>query len=271
MLIDRSAAKLLDGSVRELAFAKFWLMLCKQRGGPEDPAINTDHYMPSVPAAANAQSPPPPLGGPFAPLPGLLADALGDVLEIGPGNGLSLPYFSTDKIRTYTAIEPAVEFHEALRVSASVVGLGPKLRIMECGAEASSLLPALVKADDLASKKEGSEVGQSFDAIVSIRSLCSIPDPEKSIQMHYALLRPGGKYIICEHVINPWPESQGTRLGRFMQLFYTALGWPYFVGGCRLSQDTIRMLERAGKWEKVELQRDTDWSALPFVTGVFIK
>jgi len=211
------------------------------------------------------------MGGPFAPLPQLLAEASGDVLEFGPGSGLSLPYFNADKVRTYTAVEPAVDLHEALRVGASAAGLSEKSRILGCGAETRSLLPALTKTGILALSKGGFEVGQCFDTIVSVRSLCSIPDPVESIQMHYALLRPGGQYIICEHVINPWPESQGTVLGRSMQLLYTALGWPYFVGGCRLSQDTIRMLETAGKWERVELQRDTDWAALPFVTGVFVK
>lgn len=31
LLLDRSPGKVLDGSFREVAFAKFWLMLCEQR------------------------------------------------------------------------------------------------------------------------------------------------------------------------------------------------------------------------------------------------
>lgn len=234
--------------------------------------MQASELMPSAPAKKDKQSPPPPMGGPFAPLPALLAGASGDVLEIGPGSGLSLPFFTPERVRTYTAIEPAGGLHEVLRLSASSAGLDNKLRTLECGAEAGSLLPALEKSGvSTLSTKAESYAGQCFDTIVSIRSLCSIPDPAKSIEMHYALLRPGGRYIICEHVINPWPEHRGSCLGKFMQLFYTALGWPYFVGGCKLTQDTIGMLEKAGKWESVELQRDTDWAALPWVTGVFVK
>jgi len=184
---------------------------------------------------------------------------------------MSLPYLTVDKVHSYIAIEPAVGLHAALQSCAAAAGLDKKIRIMSCGGESGSLVPALSAAGVLAPDQVTSIGGQVLDTIISVRSLCSIQHPQESIQMHYALLRPGGRYVICEHVLNPWPASAGSLFGRFMQVTYTALGWSFFVGGCRLSQDTIRMLEMAGPWSSVELQRDSDWGALPFVTGVFIK
>lgn len=147
--------------------------------------------MPSAPAKKDKRSPPPPMGGPFAPLPALLAGASGDVLEIGPGSGLSLPFFTPERVRTYTAIEPAGGLHEALRLSASSAGLDNKLRTLECGAEGGSLLPALEKSGvSTLSTKAESYAGQCFDTIVSIRSLVAspiLPSPSRCTTRFFGL------------------------------------------------------------------------------------
>lgn len=40
----------------------------------------------------------------------------------------------------------------------------------------------------------------SVDCIVSIRCMCSIPAPEKNMQLLYELLKPGGSWYVFEHV-----------------------------------------------------------------------
>lgn len=212
--------------------------------------------------------------GAFTPLPSLLGSASGDILELGPGSGRFFVYLNPVIITSLYGVEPASEFHEALRQSADAVGLGAKFQILPCGAQSDSLLPALSKSGLLSTQDMPSE-GHLFDTIISIRSLCSLPDLEVSLQTIYRLLRPGGRVIICEHVVNPWPAKGGSLVGRTLQLVYMALGWTYFIGDCHLARDTITLLRKAadvdGGWESVELQRDQDWAVLPWVTGVLTK
>jgi SAM-dependent methyltransferase len=201
--------------------------------------------------------------GAFAPVPDLIRSATGHVLEIGSGSGTFWQYFNTSKITHLYATEPVIDLHQALQSSAESLGLESKLTILACGGEGKTLLPALTKI--------GVSQQESFDTIISLRSLCTIPDLETSIQTHYKLLKPGGRYIICEHVINPWRTKNGSIMARVSQVVWGLLGWTYFVGGCELSRDTIGILDRVGEWEKIEIRRDMSWAVLPFVTGVYTK
>lgn len=165
--------------------------------------------------------------------------------------------------------------HLALKETAQVAGLGDKYQILPCGGERKSLLPALAKAGLL--KESGGEVKEEaiFDTIICIRVLCSVPNPESSLSTLYSLLRPGGRFIICEHVINDWRTPKGSILGRAFQVLYTLLGWPFFVGDCRMDRDTATLLKQIGDvdggWESVELDKKMEWSVLPFTTGVYVR
>lgn len=114
-----------------------------------------------------------------------------------------------------------------------------------------------------------------FDTIICIRVLCSVPNLESSLTTLYSLLRPGGRFIICEHVINPWRTPKGSILGRAFQVLYMLLGWPFFIGDCRMDRDTATLLKRIGDanggWESVELDKKMEWSVLPFTSGVYVK
>lgn len=267
-----------EGSLRPLlefsknrseAFSRLWLMMCKSTVA----TIFDINCSPSEAPPAEAHDPTQALPGAFAPLPGLLASVHGDVLELGPGSGGLFRYLDSAKIKTMYGAEPAEELYEALRTSADAIGLKDKFSILPCGGQFDSLLPALSEAEVLQTQNKGEEC--VFDTVVAMRSLCSIPHLEESLETIYRLLRPGGRLLICEHVVNPWPAKGGSLVGRMFQLLYTVLGWTYFFGGCHLSRDTIGLLYKAaevdGGWGAVELQRDQDWAALPFVTGTFLK
>jgi SAM-dependent methyltransferase len=166
--------------------------------------------------------------------------------------------------------------HAALKASADVARLGDKYQVLPCGGERDTLLPALYKAR-LLKKSEGGyvEAAAIFDTIICIRVLCSVPTLDRSLSTLYALLRPGGKFIICEHVINDWRSPKGSVLGRAFQVLYSLLGWPYFIGDCRMDRDTVKQLRQIGDarggWESVELDSKMEWSALPFTTGILVK
>ncbi|KAK5164693.1 hypothetical protein LTR04_001748 [Oleoguttula sp. CCFEE 6159] len=213
-------------------------------------------------------------------LPSLLATATGTVLDIGPRTGVQLTHFTpaiTSIDRIYGA-EPGDEFHAELAANAAKAGLGEKYRILGCGAELASLLPALRTEGVLASKAtEGGEKGGDpedqgvFDTIISDRVLCSVPHPRATIAGLYALLKPGGRLIVCEHVANAWQRPGGSAFARLLQAFYMSLGWSFFCGGCHLDRDTGRVLREAGRWESVTLEVVDGATALPHVLGVLVK
>lgn len=138
-----------------------------------------------------------------------------------------------------------------------------------------TLLSALKKAELL--KERGGEVKEEaiFDTIICIRVLCSVPNLVTSLSTLYSLLHPGGRIIICEHVINNWRSPKGSILGRAFQVLYLLLGWPFFIGDCHLDRDTATLLrqigDRNGGWESVELDKKMEWSVLPFTTALFVK
>jgi SAM-dependent methyltransferase len=109
-----------------------------------------------------------------------------------------------------------------------------------------------------------------FDEICCTRVLCGVPHPAQTIKSLYTLLKPGGRMVICEHVANPW-RTEGRVAARFMQLVYTLLGWPFFMGGCELQRHTPDYLRDAGEWDKYDLKYYGPKDAIPFLVGELIK
>ena len=56
-----------------------------------------------------------------------------------------------------------------------------------------------------------------------------------------------------------------------MQVVYTLLGWPFFMGGCALQRPTEQYLREAGKWEHFNLEYVEPQHVVPFVVGELIK
>lgn len=168
--------------------------------------------------------------------------------------------------------EPGVGMHAALRENASKAGLGDKYRILACGAEPESLIPALAKEGLLSEEKVlGNGV---FDEIVCIRVLCGVPRVQEAVDVLYKCLKPEGRLVLCEHVVNPGNEGSSL-VGWFLQYLYMALGWSFFLGGCQLRRDTTTLLMKAGEadggWEKVQLEKVDEWSTIPHIVGYCIK
>lgn len=117
--------------------------------------------------------------------------------------------------------------------------------------------------------KDGSLGDGIFDEIVCIRVLCGVPDLVATVQGLYKCLKPGGRLVVCEHVLYDYV------VGTFFQLLYGVLGWSFWGGGCRLRRDTAKVLmkvaEKDGGWKDAKLQLVDEWSALPHVVGYLVK
>jgi len=203
----------------------------------------------------------------------MLADCRGVILDVGPGAGDQLGHFKRpDNITAIYGAEPGVDLHAVLRENATNAGLGEKYRVLPCGAEPESLIPALAKAGLLG--KDGSLGNGVFDEVVCIRVLCGVPKQRETIEGLYRCLKLGGRFVVCEHVVNDESELGGW-VARLFQRFWMALGWPFWAGGCELTRDTRALLMKAaeldGGWAEIKLETVDEWSAVPHIVGYFVK
>jgi ubiquinone/menaquinone biosynthesis C-methylase UbiE len=148
----------------------------------------------------------------------LLGPLRGDVLEIGPGLGANLPYYSPD-VR-WVGIEPNPFMHPRLRAAAQQRGGPTEYRVGRA--------EALPVAD------------ASVDAVVGTLVLCSVSDVAAALREVRRVLKPGGRFVFVEHVAAP----RGTLLRAVQRL-----GRPItkFLGdGCHVDRETWRFIEGAG-------------------------
>jgi len=109
-----------------------------------------------------------------------LAQATGNTLEIGAGNGFSVPYY-TDRVEALTLIEPNPEFRQQL---VSVVSAAEPKDV--------AVVDGDVHALDFPDA--------SFDTVTASLVFCSVTDPQKALAEVHRVLRPGGRFLFHEHV-----------------------------------------------------------------------
>jgi ubiquinone/menaquinone biosynthesis C-methylase UbiE len=103
-------------------------------------------------------------------------------LELAIGTGRNIAYYRDD-VRL-TGVDISAEMLEFARAQARDLGRDVDLRV----ADAQNL--------EFASD-------ESFDAVVSTLSLCTIPDDRKAAAEAIRVLRPDGRFILLEHVRSP--------------------------------------------------------------------
>ena len=110
---------------------------------------------------------------------GLLADAQGDVLEIGGGTGANLPCYGP-AVESLTITEPQLPMLR--RLERRVREQGRAIKVLRAPAED---LPF----DD-----------NAFDVAVSTLVLCGVDDQPRALRELRRVLRPGGRLLFIEHV-----------------------------------------------------------------------
>ena len=117
----------------------------------------------------------------------LFSDLSGTVIEIGPGTGANLPYFSRD-VR-WIGVEPNPYMDRYLQKRANVLGIPIEIR--------------RGTAEDLPAPD------CCADAVVSTLVLCSVSNLSKSLSEVLRVLKPGGRLIFIEHVAAPRGNGSG--------------------------------------------------------------
>jgi SAM-dependent methyltransferase len=180
----------------------------------------------------------------------LFGNLHGDVLELGPGAGPNLRYFPPD-VR-WVGVEPNPFMHahllEALRASGRPAG---QFRI-EGGDPDGVRLPA---------------GDASMDAVVATLVLCSVPDPQASLQEILRVLKPGGRFVFIEHVA----ARRGSRMRSFQNLIQPL--WTLVGDGCHPNRETWESIAWAG-FGSVNIEHyryPTGGPGTPHIAGTAVK
>lgn len=174
-----------------------------------------------------------------------LASASGDVVEIGFGTGLSLPFYP-EGVRSLTAVEP----NEGMlaRAKERVAHSPIPMRVIHAPGERLPL-------DDA-----------SFDTATLMLTLCSVDDPAAVLGEVKRVLRPGGRLLLLEHGLSPSP-----RLARWQHRLNPVEN--LLGAGCNLTRPTADLVRRAGfRFEELREFHDSKMTKLVswITTGVAV-
>ncbi len=155
-----------------------------------------------------------------------LAEARGEVLEIGFGTGLNLDFYP-ETVDRLTVLDPAP--------------LLPKRVDRRIAAARMPVEKAYVDAEQLPFDS------RRFDFVVSTWTLCTIPDVAAALDEVRRVLKCGGKLLFIEH-----GRSADERIARRQDRYN---GLQKIIGaGCNMNRPIDRLIDQAG-FEMARLER----------------
>ncbi len=169
----------------------------------------------------------------------VLQQARGEVLEIGFGSGLNLPYYPAHVRKLHTVDVNA--------------GMNPLAR-KNLARSPIAVSYHILDAEQLPFPDA------SFDTVVSSWTLCSIPRVDQALAEVYRVLRPQGRFLFVEHGLSPdagvqkW-QHRLTPLQKVM------------ADGCHFNRDIAALVGEAGF--RIERLRREYAPGIPKIGGYF--
>lgn len=176
----------------------------------------------------------------------IVGKASGAVVEIGAGTGLNFSAYP-ENLERLVLCEPERNMADQLRKR--VEASGREAEIVRAPGE---LLPF----DD-----------ETFDTVVGTLVICTVEDPVASLAEIRRVLKPGGRYLLIEHV-----RSDNERVARWQDRLRGP--WAAFADGCQCNRETASLIEQADfdvsgvvneRWRRVPPL------VKPLISGVAVK
>ncbi len=145
--------------------------------------------------------------------------ASGDVLEIGFGGGLNLPFYNSSRVRKVWGLEPSA----GMRKSAE-----RRLERTNLDVELIDLPGERIPLED-----------DSVDTVLVTYTLCSIEEVHDALAGMRRVLKPGGRLLFCEH-----GKAPDEPVRRWQNRLNGA--WNSVSGGCNINRDVPALLEQSG-------------------------
>ncbi len=145
--------------------------------------------------------------------------ATGDVLEIGFGSGLNLPYYDRDKVRRVWGLEPSAGMRRLARKAIARSSL--EVELIDLPGEEIPL-------DD-----------DSVDTVLVTYTLCTIPEVAEALRGMRRVLKPQGRLLFCEH-----GKAPDSNVQKWQDRLNPA--WKKIAGGCNMNREIVAELEEAG-------------------------
>ena len=168
----------------------------------------------------------------------VVPQAEGNVLEIGIGSGLNLPYYNPDKVNHLTAIDPSNDLWKIKE--ANLAELDFQVDFIEAFAEN-------IPADN-----------NQFDSVITTYTLCSIPEANKALEEMRRVLKPNGNLIFCEH--GKAPDKSVQKWQNIVNPVWKRIG-----GGCNLNREIPALIRDSGyKIQQLDTMYIPGWKPASF-------
>lgn len=155
----------------------------------------------------------------------LFADLKGEVLEVGPGTGANLKYYSDE---------------------VSLIGLEPSPYMQQYLKEKSRQLGKSVEV--ITGVAEDIPLGdERVETVVATLVLCTVDEPPRVLQEIKRVLKPGGRFLFIEHVAAP-EKSWLRTIQKWVKP-----AWKCLADGCHPDRETWKIIEDAG-FEEVTIE-----------------
>lgn len=149
----------------------------------------------------------------------IVPDAAGDILEIGFGSGLNVPFYDPSKVRKIWALEPSAGMRRKAQAA---------LDDTEMDIEFIDLPGEQIPLDD-----------NSVDTVLVTYTLCTIPDAEAALQGMRRVLKPSGRLLFIEH--GKAPDEDVLRWQNRLNPV-----WSRIAGGCQMNRDIPALIKAGG-------------------------
>ena len=145
--------------------------------------------------------------------------AKGNILEIGIGSGLNIPFYETEGINKIWGIDPS---EELISMAKNQIRNGaPDIELIVSKAEEIDFEDAF------------------FDTILMTYTMCTIANLSDAFTELKRVMKPTGKLIFCEHGLPP--DKNVVKWQNRINTF-----WPKISGGCNINKKIPSIIESSG-------------------------